>query len=217
MATVAVTEAVTSLSQVESLFGLSRTADPRFFTEWRELLPALTAGEEAACDRIKASYLYNSSEGPLSESTVNLFLVSPLLYLSGFCDPPFKIRGEAPVMVSAQDNDTVLRGRIDALVLEEKLWLTLVESKQAKFSFSMAIPQALTYLMGAPATDKKDNRPLFGMVTNGDGFLFIKLMRQPRPVYALSDDFSLFRQSENQLYTVLKILKRTQTSVTSQS
>ncbi len=46
------------------------------------------------------------------------------------------------------------------------------------------------------------------MVTNGDGFLFIKLVRQPNPSYALSDDFSLFTQSRNELYDVLRIMKR---------
>lgn len=203
MTTIAITEAVKSISQAESLFGLSRSVNPGFFTEWQEGLPALTAGEEAACDRIKASYLYNGAEGPLSESTVNLLLVSPLLYLSGFCDPPFKIRGEAPTEIAADEGETTLRGRIDALVLQERVWLALIESKQAKFSFPMAIPQTLAYLRSSPQND----HPLFGMVTNGDGFMFIKLKKQPRPVYAFSDDFSLFKQSENQLYSVLRILK----------
>ena len=202
MATLAVTEAVKSISQAESMFGLSRTFNPRFFTEWQEQLPALTASEEATCDRIKASYLYNSAEGPLLESTVNLLLISPLLYLSGFCDPPFKIRGEVPTTISASEGTTTLRGRIDALVLQEQIWLALVESEQAKFSFPMAIPQTLAYLTSAPQRDQ----PLFGMVTNGDGFMFVKLDPQ-QSVYAFSDDFSLFKQSENQLYSVLKILK----------
>ncbi len=107
MAILAVTEAVRSISQAEALFGLSRSTQPSFFAEGRDNLPALTAGEEASCDRIKASYLYNSAEEPLSESTVNLLLISPLLSLSGFCDPPFKIRGEAPVEISAEDNNTI--------------------------------------------------------------------------------------------------------------
>ena len=77
--------------------------------------------ESTLRDRIKASYLYNSAEESLSESTVNLLLISPLLYLSGFCNPPFRIRVEAPVEISAEDNDTVFRGRIDALVLEETI------------------------------------------------------------------------------------------------
>ena len=207
MASLAVTEAVKSISQAEALFGLSRSTQPNFFTEWQEDLPVLTAGEEAACDRIKASYLYNSAEEPLSESTVNLLLISPLLYLSGFCDPPFKIRGEASVEISAEDNDTVFRGRIDALVLEETIWLALIESKQAKFSFRMAIPQTLAYLMGSPPRDSQSDRPLFGLATNGDSFLFVKLSKQPQPLYTLSSDFSLFEQSENQLYSVLQILK----------
>ena len=82
-----------------------------------------------------------------------------------------------------------MSGRIDALVLRDRFWLLLAESKQTRLSFSVAIPQALTYMMGsANQTDS-----LFGVVTNGDGFLFLKLVKQPQPTYALSDDFSLFR------------------------
>ncbi|MGB3693077.1 MAG: restriction endonuclease subunit R [Spirulinaceae cyanobacterium] len=204
MTTLAVTEAIKSLNQAETQLGLSRASDWQFFFEWRQQLPNLTPGEEASLDRIKASYLYNSADGPLTESTINLLLVSPLLYLAGLCDPPFKLRGEAGVNLTVEDEEVTYRGRIDALVLQDNLWLLLVESKQAKFSFSLAIPQALTYMMGSPNTEK----PIFGLVTNGDGFLFLKLHKKPQPLYALSDDFSLFRQSHNELYDVLKILKR---------
>ncbi len=92
-------------------------------------------------------------------------------------------------------------------MLEESIWLALIESEQAKFSFWMAIPQTLAYLMGRPQRDSQNNRPLFGMASNGDSFLFVKLSKQPQPIYALSSDFSLFEQSENQLYSVLRILK----------
>ncbi|MBE9039757.1 type I restriction endonuclease subunit R [Oscillatoriales cyanobacterium LEGE 11467] len=204
MMTFAVTETVKSIHQAESLLGLTRIPDESFFSEWRETLSSLTPTEEATLDRVKASYLYNSADGPLSESTINLLLVSPLLYLSGFCDPPFKVRSEMSVEISARDGKIDLKGRIDALVLHDRIWLILVESKQAKFSFSMAIPQALAYMMGSP----NGEHPIFGLVTNGDGFLFIKLVKKPRPLYALSDDFSLFRQSRNELYEVLKILKK---------
>jgi hypothetical protein len=93
----AVTEVVKSLTQAEALFGLQRALSTDFFPEWQRNLPTLTPGEEAALDRIKTSYLHNSADGPLSKSTINLLLVSPLLYLSGFCDPPFKLRGEVPI------------------------------------------------------------------------------------------------------------------------
>jgi hypothetical protein len=204
MTAIAVTEAVRSIHQAESMLGLVRATDPRFFPEWTEAFADLTAGEEATLDRVKASYLYNSAEGSLSESTVNLLVLSPLLYLAGFCDPPFKLRSEMSVELTIEEAGTTLNGRIDALVLQNQFWLVLVESKQARFAFSTAIPQALVYMMANPASQ----RPVFGMVTNGDGFLFIKLVQQPKPMYALSDDFSMFAQSRNELYDVTQILKR---------
>ena len=203
MVAVAVTEAITSINEAEETFGLTRSRDSQFFTEWQTGLAPLTPGEEASCDRIKRSYEHNSAEGPLTESTINLLLVSPLLYLSSLCDPPFKLRAETTVEITANEGDLTLRGRIDALTLQDQLWIVLVESKQAKFSFFSAIPQALAYMMASPQTE----RPVYAMVTNGDAFLFIKLVQTPTPTYALSDDFSLFRQSQNQLYNVLQILK----------
>ena len=203
MPATAVTQAIQAINQAESRFGLSRSVAPNFFSEWTDHLSGLTPAEEASLDRIKTSYLYNSADGPLTESTINLLLVSPLLYLSGLCDPPFKLRGEQSVEITAQENDTILTGRIDALVLQNQIWLLLIESKQTKFSFSAAIPQALAYMMGGHHTKV----PVFGVVTNGDGFLFIKLVKQPKPTYALSDDFSLFNQSRNELYDVLRIMK----------
>ena len=49
-------------------------------------------------------------------------------------------------------------------------------------------------------------KPLFGLVTNGSNFIFLKLVNQDVPYYALSDEFTLRRG--NDLYTVLGILKR---------
>ncbi|MEL6382387.1 MAG: type I restriction endonuclease subunit R [Cyanobacteria bacterium J06626_18] len=146
----AVTEVVKSLNQAESLFGLRRSLAPDFFSEWQTHLPDLTSGEEASLNRIKASYLHNSADGPVSESTINLLLVSPLLCLSSLCDPPLRLRGEAPINITVEDAGQKLSGRIDALVMEGQFWVFLAASKQAKLSFSMAIPQALTYMMGSP-------------------------------------------------------------------
>jgi Type I restriction enzyme R protein N terminus (HSDR_N) len=202
--TLAVTEAIDSIRKAESTFNLKRIEDPQVFPEWYEDLPALSHEETNTLDRIQKSYLYNSADGILTESTVNLLLVSPLLYLAGFFEPPFKIRAEKSVEISGLDNDITLKGRIDVLVLQDQLWLMLVESKQAKFSFSAAIPQALTYMMANPNPE----RPIYGMATNGDNFIFIKLIQQPTPQYDLSNDFSLFARPQNELYQVLQILKR---------
>jgi hypothetical protein len=51
----AVTEVIQSLHQAEALFGLGRTTDLRFFSEWRQGLPTLVSGDEATLDRIKTS------------------------------------------------------------------------------------------------------------------------------------------------------------------
>ncbi|MBW4697942.1 MAG: hypothetical protein KME03_08625 [Aphanocapsa lilacina HA4352-LM1] len=58
--------------------------------------------------------------------------------------------------------------------------------------------------MGAP----ESQRAVYGLVTNGDGFRFLKLLRTSEPQYNLSEDFSLFSYGHNELYEVLRILKR---------
>ncbi len=201
--TLAVTEAITSLNEAESTFNLCRSAEADFFNEWLDLTE-VSASEKQALDRIKNSYLYNSADGALTEATVNLLLISPLLYLAGFCDPPFKLRAEKAVDISAKEDNKVYKGRIDALILQNQLWLFLIESKQAKFSFSIAIPQALAYMVANPNQDK----PIYGLVTNGDNFLFIKLQKGESNLYDFSTDFSIFARPHNELYQVLSLMKK---------
>jgi hypothetical protein len=76
----------------------------------------------------------------------------------------------------------------------------VIESKRTTFDLEVAIPQALTYMMANPHPEK----PLFGLVTNGGSFAFIKLAQGE---YDLSDVFSLL-PLQNKLYEVLIILKR---------
>lgn len=201
--TIAVTDVIKSINEAESRFNLSRTTDLQFFNEWQENIPELTPAEQETLDRVKNSYLYNSADGPMTEATVNLLLLSPLLYLAGFCDPPFKLRGEKSVEIAVEELDEIYRGRIDTLVLQNRFWLMLVESKQTKFSFSVAIPQALAYMMANPDPE----RPTFGLVTNGDNFIFLKLVKEPFPQYDLSTDFSIFARPQNELYEVLRVMK----------
>ncbi|MEH2161783.1 MAG: hypothetical protein V7K38_12215 [Nostoc sp.] len=64
------------------------------------------------------------------------------------------------------------------------------------------MPQALASLMANPHPDK----PVFGMLTNGDDILFIKLRQTPTPQYELSRVFALFT-SAKEVYDILQILK----------
>jgi hypothetical protein len=49
--------------------------------------------------------------------------------------------------------------------------------------------------------------PLFGFITNGSEFVYLKLMQQDSPRYGLSRLFSLINPG-NDLYAVLGVLKR---------
>ena len=200
MATTAVTDSIKSFADVETRFGLARSHDQNFFREWQSDFAELTEVEKATLDRIKQSYLRHITENFLSEGVVNLLVVSPLLFLAGFLDAPFSLRSEESIEISNQDNQITDKGRIDALVFKADIWIVLVEAKRSSFSFLVAVPQALTYMMASPNV----NLPTYAMVTNGDHFMFVK--RQGSQ-YELSDDFSLFKRSHNELYPILQILK----------
>jgi hypothetical protein len=201
----AITEVIKSLGEVESRFNLRRTENERFFTEWYEDLPELTDDEKVFLDIIRRRYLYHLADGNLTEGTVTLLIGSPLLEKAGFYDYPFKMQGEASVEIVFDEDDDLetLRGRIDVLVLQNKFWVALLESKCTTISVMSALPQALAYMMANPHPDK----PIFGMLTNGDSIVFVKLTQQGIPQYDISDIFSPV-PSHNRLYNVLQILKR---------
>lgn len=198
----AITEAITNLTEAENRFTLVRSENERFFPEWNQDLPEITDVEKASLDVIRRRYLYHRAAGDLLEGTVILLLVSPILAQAGFYDPPFRIKAESAVELVLDDGEEILRGRIDVLVLENSFWVMVLESKKTTLSVWSAIPQALAYLMANSNQDK----PVFGMVTNGDDIVFIKLTQQDNPQYDLSRVFAPFT-SAGELYKVWQILK----------
>ena len=135
---------------------------------------------------------------------MNLLVVSPVLELAGFYDPPFRMSAKVPVTLISHKNKEILRGRIDFLVIHNRFWRAIIESKDTSYDISLAIPQTLAYMA---ATSKQDV-PVYGFVTNGNHFNFLKVQRQDDSIiYALSDDFSL-RSRHNTLYIILSILRQ---------
>ena len=183
MPTIAVTEAITTIAEAEDKFGLSLSESADFFTEWRNQLPEISSSDRASLEILWRRYLYHRSGGNLLESTVMLLLVSPLLTIAGLYDPPFRIKAEESVQINIADSEEILQGRIDILVLCDRLWIVVLESKKTMLSVWSALPQTLAYLIASPNSD----RPNFGMLTNGDEIVFIKLEAQK---YALSQVFS---------------------------
>ncbi|MEH2096660.1 restriction endonuclease subunit R [Nostoc sp. 'Peltigera membranacea cyanobiont' 213] len=190
------------LAYLEERFGLQLAEEEAFFIEWFDNLPEITDLEKQDLDRVKLHFLRLVKRPPLSEETVKLVVLSPLLNLAGFYDEPFYIRGEQSIEISAENEEEVIRGKIDILVIQEKLWLLVIESKRSSFSLLEAIPQALAYMLADPSQDK----PTFGLVTNGSDFIFLKLAKQNQPRYAMSDQFTLLKR-KNELYQVLSGLK----------
>jgi hypothetical protein len=200
--TVAVTEAVNSLAEVETKFNLQLSQNEQFFTEWVENLPLLTETEQAKLDVMRRRFVYHRSTGDLLEGAMILLVASPLLEIAGFYDPPFRMQSAAAIELVLNDGEEILRGRIDVLILQNQFWVLVVESKKTSISIRSALPQALAYMMA----NNNSNPSLFGMLTNGDDVLFIKVLRQPKPQYGLSRAFSLYTLP-NEAQSTLQILK----------
>ena len=199
----AVTEYITSLAEVDRTYKIAASVNPAFFPEWTTQLKDLTEAEQARLDLIKRRYLYHRQYGHLLENGVNFLVISPLLELAGLYDPPFLLRSELPVQFEVEAvNQQVYQGRIDALVVQENLWIVLVEAKRTSFNITTALPQALAYMASNP-----QEQPKFGLVSNGEYSIFVKLAQGQ---YAFSDDFSLNRK-RNELWDVLRILNRLKT------
>ena len=199
---IAVTEAIKSLAEAESRLNLSRTEDEAFFTEWQAQLPSPSDSEQTALDTLRRRLLYHRADGELLEGAVTLLVASPLLELAGFYDPPFKLKAEAAIEIAIDDGEETLRGRIDILILQNQLWVIVLECKKTTISTRSALPQALAYMMANPDLDK----PRFGMLTNGDDVLFVKLRAQPTPEYGLSRAFSIYTVP-SELRSAFQVLK----------
>jgi hypothetical protein len=199
---IAVADAVKSLSEVEARFGLHRE-DEQFFSEWQQDLPDLNDAERAKLRILRQRLLYHRTEGDLLEGSVMLLVASPLLELTGFYDPSFRMQAEAGVEVTVADGEEILRGRIDVLIMQRQFWTLVLESKKTTISTRSALPQALAYMMATPDLEK----PQFGMLTNGDDVLFIKLVLQPEKQYSLSRAFSLYTLTQEWQAT-LQVLKK---------
>jgi hypothetical protein len=212
--TLAITDYIDSLAEAETRFGLSRNDDPAFFTEWLDDLPEITLVEQQRLDLTKQRYLYHRQYRHLLEGAVNFIVISPLLELAGFYDPPFRLRSEASIRLEVEDEDgKIYQGRIDSLIVQEHLWIVLVESKRTSFNMETALPQALAYMSANPQltheSNHKTHQPTFGLVSNGAYSMFIKLDQSQ---YGFSEDFSLNRR-RNELHDVLRVLNRLKTIV----
>lgn len=194
-----------TLRDLRQQFGLQPAADPNFFPEWRSELPPLSDLEKQELDRIRQGYLNLAEDPPLLEKTVQMAILGPLLLVGGFYLPPFRLKLEHSIEISAEDEGTIIRGQLDVLLLQEQFWLMVIESKRFNFSIEEGLPQLLAYMLASPSAD----RPCFGMITTGGTFNFLKLVKGSPSQYSISRVFAM-RTPGNELYPVLQILKKLQ-------
>jgi hypothetical protein len=190
------------LHDLKDRFHLQRSEDENFFLEWLDVAEPLSEAERSSLDRLKRNYLY-LLEYPVMESIVKMVVLSPILDLAGFYEPPIRVDGEVAVRVTAEDEGELIQGSIDVLAVMGSVWITVIEAKNSEFSVTKAIPQTLAYMLAEP----QQAEPTFGLILNGSEFLFLKLAQGVVPQYATSNLFSMLNRG-NELYRVLSILKR---------
>ena len=200
-----ITDAIHSLNDLSDRFNLRQADSDNFFSEWKENLPELTDMEAASVAKLKQRYDYQRMDGLLLEGTIQVAVVSPLLELAGFLDAPYRMYSPYGIMLELDDSEEILRGFIDMLVIQHKLWILVVESKRTSISVLAAIPQLLAYMLASP--NGQSAKPSYGLATNGDEFVFLKLTHDDAPQYDVSRTFSLFPR-QHELRKVLQILKR---------
>ncbi|MDG2616563.1 restriction endonuclease subunit R [Thermoleptolyngbya sichuanensis XZ-Cy5] len=201
----------TDLQTLTHNFGLSLVEDELFFWAWRVDLPEITESERQFLDRLRAGCLNLLESPPFLERAVQMAVLGPMLFLAGFYLPPFHIRAEKSVEISAEDDGLVVKGQIDVLLLKEQFWTLVIESKEFSFAPEVGLAQLLTYMLASLNSD----RSCFGLIATGGAFLFVKLARrggidsleEKQTQYALSDQFAT-RNRVNGIYDAYKVLKR---------
>jgi predicted type IV restriction endonuclease len=190
-----------SLRDLQIKFQVQYVHQAPWFSEWQVEQPDLNEYERYTLDKAQTDFIYLDAY-PVHEEIVKLVILAPILSVAGFYQPPFHPIAEQSIEIALEDEQEILRGRIDVLLLQGDLWIAVIESKQKRFNLREALPQALVYMM----SNLQTNVPQFGLLTNGSEFQFLKLMRHTVPQYSLSRLFSLYNPN-NELYSVIGILR----------
>ena len=188
-----------TLYDLQHQFKLKLVDDSSFFPEWQQDFPSLSSAELERLQRVQA-VVANLEQRSVLENTVKLAIIAPLLDLSGLFLPPFYVSTEDSIEIEAIDKNVAVRGRLDILVLKDRIWVLVIESKRAEFSVKVGIPQILSYMLAA----LEASFPTYGLVTNGTDFVFLKLLYRDVPCYARSRQFVLGQNHD--LEKVLQIM-----------
>jgi hypothetical protein len=192
-----------TLKDLTVQFGLQLTEDEQFFREWQDNLPEVTDDQKQFLDKVGAGYLNLVIDPPLLEKTIQITILGPFLFLADFFLPPFQIKTEQSIEITAEDEGTIVRGQIDILLMREQFWVAVIESKRFSFSMEAGLAQLLECMLANPYP----NQPGFGLIVTSGTFVFIRLIKDTVSQYAVSREFAI-RNPGNDLYEVFRVLKR---------
>ena len=179
-----------TLVDLQTRFNLQISTEESFFPEWQSFEVTVTLAEQEKLNRINQNFSSLLERKALSEQTIKLVVIAPLLDLAGFYNSPYSISAEDPIEIISEDENIKIKGKIDVLVINDKLWVLIIESKSSSFNPRVGLPQLLSYLL-ASLRKAKDNAPVYGLLTNGQQFQFVKVVNHPIPTYTLSRVLSI--------------------------
>ncbi len=194
--------------EVEEKLKLTEIPCLGFFSELDDPLPELDELTEHWLNKIQTDFL-SIMKRSLKEEVVKVMVLSHLLSAANLSSRPFYPNTEESVEIELPDDPTsdeagtIIRGRIDFLVMHEHLWAIVVESKRTQLNVRMGIPQALIHMMASP----NDDRPTYGLVLNGTDFLFIKLLKGDRNRYAVSRPLTMY-DPDRDIHQTVQILRK---------
>ncbi|MDF5733782.1 MAG: restriction endonuclease subunit R [Rhizonema sp. PD38] len=176
-------------------------------------LESLTEFEQQEVSQIRNLFHSYYAAGKISEGQVKFLLLSPLIKLAGFYQPSIRITLEENIAdISVEDEDTIIKGRMDILAVNKTLgrtvttpfWILVIESKNTTVDAMEGLPQLLTYSYKS----LQRQTSVWGLTTNGMRYQFVYIQQGNPPTYQLLPDLSLIRpESTIELLQVLKAIR----------
>ncbi|MDJ0736315.1 MAG: restriction endonuclease subunit R [Nostocaceae cyanobacterium] len=199
-----------NLKEVQQRFNFQEQFNDSF-TSLLSLEP-LNEFESQELQEIRNLFRTYYSEGKISEGQIKFLILSPLLKLAGFYHPSIKITLEENITdILIEDEDTVIKGRMDILAVNKTLnetaltpfWILVIESKNSSINALEGLPQLLTYAY----TNLKQQTSVWGLTTNGMDYQFVYLQQGNPPIYQLLPKLDITRsESSIELLQTLKAI-----------
>jgi hypothetical protein len=202
-----------SLNEVHQLLKLEeREADA--WSDFFSLEP-LSEFEQQELIKIRNNFRRYLAAGKVSEELVKFLVLSPLMGLTGFFDVPVVLTMEDSILIEVEDEDTLIKGRLDILALNQpdaeivttQFWILVVEAKNSAIAPLTGLPQLLTYA----CKSLQQQSSVWGLTTNGESYRFVHLTRGNPCTYQILPELNLIdRERSILLAQVLKAICKLQ-------